>query len=130
MCHTVCDAMQMDAPMAVNVAEAGLMQELRRGTLVLAVLSALERAELCGADLRAVLMDAGLPIEEGALYPMLRRLEDQGLLTSERRPEDSRMKRFYRPSRGGRAARRAMLTQWDALSTSLTRLNGEPHGSD
>lgn len=112
-----------------NAVEAGLMQELRRGTLVLAVLSALERAEFCGADLRAVLMDAGLPIEEGALYPMLRRLEEQGLLTSERRPKDSRMKRFYMPSSEGRNARRSMLAQWEALSTSLTRLNGEHHGN-
>ena len=57
---------------------AGLRQELRRGTLVLAVLSALRR-ERCGADLIDDLNGAHVPIEAGALYPMLRRLEDQGL---------------------------------------------------
>ena len=57
--------------------EPALLQELRRGTLVLAVLSVLKQGEACGADVRATLAQALLPIEEGALYPMLRRLEDQ-----------------------------------------------------
>jgi len=59
-----------------------LRLELRRGSLVLAVLAAL-RTERYGYTLRKQLADAGLAIEEGALYPMLRRLETQGLLTSE-----------------------------------------------
>lgn len=80
----------------------GLRQELRRGTLVLAVLSALRR-ERCGSELIEVLAAAGVPIEAGALYPMLRRLEDQGLLSSEWRVEDARRRRFYTSSEAGRA---------------------------
>ena len=74
--------------------------ELRRGSLVLAVLVAL-REERYGYTLRQSLEEAGLPIDEGALYPLLRRLETQGLLTSEWREEAKRNKRFYRLSDEG-----------------------------
>ena len=63
-----------------------LRQELRRGALVLAVLAVL-REESNGTMVRDRLADGGVEIEEGALYPMLRRLEEQGLLTSEWRRE-------------------------------------------
>ncbi len=109
---------------------SSLMQELRRGSLVLAALSALRHREYCGADLRALLAEVGLPIEEGALYPMLRRLETQGLLVSERRFENSRVKRFYQLSSAGGAMHRSMLAQWDALSESLALLNGVTHERD
>ncbi|MFN9927938.1 MAG: PadR family transcriptional regulator, partial [Phenylobacterium sp.] len=78
-----------------------LRQELRRGSLILAVLAQL-RAEHYGYTLRKALADAGVEIEEGALYPMLRRLEAQGLLLSEWREEERRNKRFYRLSHEGR----------------------------
>ena len=74
--------------------------ELRRGSLVLAVLGAL-REERYGYTLRRTLEDAGLLIDEGALYPLLRRLESQGLLISEWREEAKRTKRFYRLSPDG-----------------------------
>ena len=64
-----------------------LRQELRRGSLILAVLGQL-RAEHYGYTLRKALSDAGVEIEEGALYPLLRWLESQGLLVSEWREED------------------------------------------
>jgi DNA-binding PadR family transcriptional regulator len=115
---------EMEPHMPPAIDDSTLSQELRRGTLILAVLSALGQGEQCGADLRIVLGTAGLPIEEGALYPMLRRLETQGLLVSERRFEDSRVKRFYTLSAAGHAAQHTMLTQWHVLSESLKRLNG------
>ena len=77
-----------------------LRLELRRGSLVLAVLGQL-RAEHYGYTLRKALAEAGVDIDEGALYPMLRRLESQGLLTSQWREEDKRNKRFYRLSPEG-----------------------------
>jgi PadR family transcriptional regulator, regulatory protein PadR len=109
--------------------DLALTQEMRRGTLVLAVLSAIGAREYCGADLKTLLLDADLPIEEGALYPMLRRLEDQGLLSSDRRPDGPRVKRFYSLSKAGRATHRAMLSRWASLSRSLERLNGAEHGN-
>src|SRR3989337_2020958 len=74
--------------------------ELRRGALGLAVLAAL-REERYGYVLRQMLEAAGLQIDEGALYPLLRRLETQGLLTSQWREEGKRNKRFYRLSTAG-----------------------------
>jgi DNA-binding PadR family transcriptional regulator len=94
--------------------------ELRRGSLVLAVLAAL-REERYGYTLRGVLDDAGLPIEEGALYPLLRRLEAQGLLTSEWR-EEGRNKRFYRLSTDGAAILARLHAEWAAIGASLGRL--------
>ena len=59
------------------------------------------RTERYGYTLRKALADDGLEIDEGTLYPLLRRLETQGLLSSQWREEDKRNKRFYRLSHGG-----------------------------
>src|SRR5215470_10280362 len=69
--------------------------ELRRGVLVLAVLSQLRTAQY-GYSLRQALADKGMPIEEGTLYPLLRRLEDQELLASEWRIEEGPPRRYYK----------------------------------
>ena len=98
-----------------------LRLELRRGSLILAVLAAL-RVERYGYTLRKVLSQAGLEIEESALYPMLRRLETQGLLTSEWREEDKRSKRFYRLSADGAALLEQLAKEWRAINTSLDSL--------
>ena len=98
-----------------------LRVELRRGSLILAVLGAL-REERYGYTLRQSLEDAGLPIEEGALYPLLRRLEAQGLLTSEWREEANRNKRFYRLSADGVDVLAQLLAEWNAISESILRL--------
>ena len=98
-----------------------LRLELRRGSLVLAVLAAL-KVERYGYTLRGELADAGLGIEEGALYPMLRRLESRGLLTSEWREEDKRNKRFYRLSADGAALLETLAGEWRAINASLNRL--------
>jgi DNA-binding PadR family transcriptional regulator len=98
-----------------------LRLELRRGSLVLAVLAAL-KAERYGYTLRKELADAGLEIDEGALYPMLRRLEAQGLLTSQWREEDKRNKRFYRLSDDGAALLAELTAEWRAINATLDRL--------
>ena len=98
-----------------------LRVELRRGSLVVAVLGAL-RVERYGYTLRQTLEEAGLPIDEGALYPLLRRLEAQGLLTSEWREEAKRNKRFYRLTREGLAVLGQLLAEWNAISESILRL--------
>ncbi|MDB5679916.1 PadR family transcriptional regulator [Sphingomonas bacterium] len=95
--------------------------ELRRGSLVLAVLGAL-RQERYGYTLRQSLEDAGLPIDEGALYPLLRRLETQGLLTSEWREDAKRTKRFYRLSSVGVETLAQLLGEWNSISESILRL--------
>ncbi len=103
-----------------------LRLELRRGSLILAVLGQL-RSEHYGYTLRKALGDTGVEIDEGALYPMLRRLETQGLLTSEWREEEKRNKRFYRLSDQGRAVLARLTDEWRSLNTAVTDiLRGEP----
>jgi len=104
-------------PIATDILEA-LRQELRRGTLILAVLGAL-RTERYGYTLRAALAGQGVEIEEGALYPMLRRLEGQGLLTSEWREDARRQKRFYRLSADGAAALEQLADEWRAMNRAI-----------
>lgn len=98
-----------------------LRQELRRGTLILAVLAQL-KVERYGYSLRQALAQVGLEIDEGALYPMLRRLEGQGLLTSEWREEDKRKKRFYRLSPAGVAVLTRLSAEWRAMNDTLQNL--------
>jgi PadR family transcriptional regulator PadR len=102
-----------------------LRLELRRGCLVLAVLAQL-RQEHYGYTLRKSLSASGLEIEESTLYPLLRRLETQGLLTSQWREEEKRNKRFYRLSPAGEAVLARLLTEWSGINSSLERiLEGE-----
>jgi PadR family transcriptional regulator PadR len=95
-----------------------LRLELRRGCLVIAVLAAL-RSEQYGYTLRRTLADRGLAIDEGTLYPLLRRLETQGLLVSEWREEDKRQKRFYHLSPDGKLVLKQLRAEWQSLATSL-----------
>jgi len=95
-----------------------LRLELRRGCLALAVMAAL-RSEQYGYTLRKALADAGMPIDEGTLYPLLRRLESQGLLVSEWREEEKRNKRFYRLSHDGRRILKQLLAEWKSINASL-----------
>jgi PadR family transcriptional regulator PadR len=95
-----------------------LRLELRRGCLVLAVLAQL-RSEQYGYTLRKSLADDGLVIDEGTLYPLLRRLESQGLLKSEWREENSRKKRFYRLSALGETMLAQLLDEWRVINKAL-----------
>ena len=100
-----------------------LRLELRRGCLVMAVLAQLRR-EHYGYTLRKDLADQGLEIDEGTLYPLLRRLEAQGLLVSEWREEDKRNKRFYRVSPAGRAVLKDLLLEWQSMNAAVNRIAG------
>ena len=100
-----------------------LRLELRRGCLVMAVLAQL-RAEHYGYTLKKELADRGMDIDEGTLYPLLRRLETQGLLVSEWREEDNRNKRFYRLSPEGRSVLKDLLKEWQQINASVSRIVG------
>src|SRR5260370_40683389 len=103
-----------------------LRLELRRGSLVLAVLAAL-RKEHYGYTLRKTLEEQGMAIDEGTLYPLLRRLESHGLLLSDCREEEKRHKRFYRLSADGKVRLKQLLAGRQRIDSSL---NGMPVGTE
>jgi PadR family transcriptional regulator, regulatory protein PadR len=95
--------------------------ELRRGVLVLAVLSQLRTAQY-GYSLRQALTAEGLPVEEGTLYPLLRRLESLGLLVSEWRIEDGPPRRYYTLSPDGVRHYQQLSANWSELVATVNRL--------
>jgi len=98
-----------------------MTQELRRGSLTLAVLQALRR-EHYAYSLRKYLADHGLEVDEGTLYPLVRRLEKDGVLTSEWREESARKRRFYRLSALGQALLPRLRQEWQQLADALNRI--------
>ena len=105
-----------------------LRLELRRGCLTLAVLAQL-REEHYGYTLRKDLDERGLEIDESTLYPLLRRLESQGLLVSQWREQDKRNKRFYRLSPEGEQTLARLLDEWNTINNSIARIL-EPPATD
>src|ERR1039457_2323697 len=120
VCYTVVgvQCMRYSMTLAENLFE-NLRLELRRGCLTLAVLAQL-RQERYGYTLRKALAERGLEIDESTLYPLLRRLEAQGLLASEWREEEKRNKRFYRLSADGEQIFGQLLEEWQAINASIT----------
>lgn len=94
----------------------------------MATLAAL-RTEQYGYTLRKVLAEYGLAVDEGTLYPLLGRLESQGVLVSEWREEGKRRKRFYRLSDDGGQILDQLLVEWRSIDRSLNGILLEPqHG--
>jgi len=102
-----------------------LRLELRRGSLVLAVLAKL-RSESHGYALTKSLAENGLEIDENTLYPLLRRLETQKLLISHWRVEDKRNKRFYRLSEEGQPVLDRLLLEWRSINAAIDNLLDQP----
>jgi DNA-binding PadR family transcriptional regulator len=100
--------------------ENGIL-ELRRGVIVLAVLSRLDR-EQYGYSLIKSLADAGLEIDQGTLYPLLRRLEGQGLLQSAWRVETDRPRRYYVLSEEGRQLLPRLKEEWNTIVSIMGKL--------
>jgi PadR family transcriptional regulator PadR len=106
-----------------------LRLELRRGCVPLAALAEL-RVERYGYTLRKALAEKGMAVDEGTLYPLLRRLESQGLLVSDWREEDRRPKRFYRLTSEGRRIFDELSAEWESITSSLNEIMKETrHGS-
>lgn len=106
-----------------------LASELRRGTLVLATLCQLHSPKY-GYSLVQDLAGNGLEVEQGTLYPLLRRLDEQGLLESSWNVEGSRPRKYYQLSATGADVLEALTNQWSALVDVLTRLLDDSEGDD
>jgi PadR family transcriptional regulator, regulatory protein PadR len=101
-----------------------LEQELRRGVIVLATLSQL-RTPQYGYSLRQALADQGMVVEEGTLYPLLRRLEGQGVLASEWRIEDGPPRRYYTLNPDGEKLLSDLIRHWRSLVATVDGLIGD-----
>ncbi len=98
-----------------------LILEMRRGVIVLAVLSQCEQ-EQYGYSLMKNLAEKGLEIDQGTLYPLLRRLETQGLLSSSWRLEDARPRRYYVISPEGQKILPRLVNEWESMVRMMSRM--------
>ena len=98
-----------------------IVLELRRGVLVLAVMSHLAE-EQYGYSLIKLLADQGLEIDQGTLYPLLRRLETQGLLESKWRVDEARPRRYYVLSSQGLALLPRLKSEWLSLVDLMNKI--------
>ena len=103
---------------------SGHLQELRRGTVVLACLLILREPNY-GYALLDLLERRGFAVDANTLYPLLRRLEKQGLLTSDWNTDESRPRKFYRTSDEGTALADILSRDWNDLDTAFRTVKGE-----
>lgn len=121
--HTIVSAMTTE-PTPDDGLLAAHLQELRRGTVVLAALAVL-REPGYGYALLEQLTGHGIAVDANTLYPLLRRLEKQGLLVSEWNTDEARPRKFYRTSPAGAELAEALMTDWRRLDASLRHLTAE-----
>jgi PadR family transcriptional regulator PadR len=133
--YSICHRDQAAFIISTNSVEAALVQgtmmtenrldkmrgELRRGVLVLAVLASLKQPHY-GYSLRKQLQDAGIDIDEGTLYPLVRRLAEQGLLDSEWQQAEGRERRYYQLSMLGSELLQQLSEEWQQLNGALGNL--------
>lgn len=107
--------------MATNEMYENTLNELRRGMIVLAVLSQLGQ-EQYGYSLLKLLSDQGLELDQGTLYPLLRRLESQGLLSSDWKIEGSRPRRYYVISQEGQELLPRLKEEWNKIVSMMGKI--------
>jgi len=106
----------------VSESESSLhLQELRRGTVVLACLLVL-RTPSYGYALLELLTDADILVEANTLYPLLRRLEAQELLTSQWNTDESRPRKFYRTTEAGEELAATLRADWARLDRAISQI--------
>ncbi len=98
--------------------------ELRRGSLTLAVLGCLKEPRY-GYALLQTLQEMGIDMETNTLYPLLRRLENQGLLSSRWDTGESRPRKYYSISEKGNGVYRALLAEWRRMQESMESIMGK-----
>src|SRR5574342_1057669 len=107
--------------MSTNEMYENTLNELRRGMIVLAVPSPLNE-EQYGYSLLKRLSDQGLELDQGTLYPLLRRLESQGLLSSDWKIEGSRPRRYYVISLEGQELLPRLTGEWNKIVSMMDRM--------
>ena len=103
---------------------SNLMQELRRGTLIIAVLSQLKKEEY-GYNLITKLKENGITVEANTLYPLLRRLENQRLLKSEWNTKEDKPRKYYSITEYGKEVLKKSINHWKKFSSSVNKIIDE-----
>jgi PadR family transcriptional regulator PadR len=91
------------------------VMEIRRGTLLLCVLSQLDKPHY-GYELVQLLAEQGLDIDQNTLYPLLRRLEEQEVLTSDWSVDGNRPRKYYSISKEGMELFKRLSFEWNRIS--------------
>ncbi|MGI5984754.1 MAG: PadR family transcriptional regulator [Clostridiales bacterium] len=100
---------------------SGLILELRRGTLILLVLNQLKKP-MYGYNLVKQLEESGIPIEANTLYPLMRRLESQGLLKSEWETGGAKPRKYYALTEDGSIVLERVKKHWYEFSENVNLL--------
>ena len=103
---------------------SGLVLELRRGTLIILVLCQL-REPMYGYNLVKRLQENGIPIEANTLYPLMRRLESQGLLKSEWETSEAKPRKYYSITDDGKIVLEKAVQHWKNFSNNIDKLLGD-----
>ena len=98
-----------------------LLLELRRGTLTISVLSQMKEPK-CGYALVQSLEQKGVAIDPNTLYPLLRRLESQGLLESKWETGGAKPRKYYQRTEYGKQIYKQLKTYWENLSAGIEKL--------
>ena len=119
--------MQSEMRMDKDELLSGFILELRRGTVILCVLSKLQKPAY-GYNLIGELADTGVSIEANTLYPLLRRLESQGLLNSTWNTDTAKPRKYYSTTEFGNEIFEALKLHWQKTVNSMNQLlEGEEH---
>lgn len=98
-----------------------LVLELRRGTIVMSVMSQLESPQY-GYSLVVMLSEKGMTVDAGTLYPLLRRLESQGLLESSWDVESAKPRKYYKLSEYGKTIYEKLREHWFGMVLNINKL--------
>lgn len=107
--------------MEQNELFSGMVLELRRGTVVLCALCRLKEP-MYGYNLLSELSECGIPVEANTLYPLLRRLEAQGLLKSEWNTQEAKPRKYYQTTPEGDEICRRLTEQWKTTVESMNKI--------
>ena len=110
--------------MQENMPFQNLITELRRGSLTMAVLSCLNNPHY-GYALLQTLQEVGVAIDANTLYPLLRRLESQGLLTGNWDTTESRPRKYYTVNESGREALSVLTSEWESMQRCMAQIYKE-----
>lgn len=115
------EGIRIEENMDVDEIVSGLILELRRGTLIIMVLSQ-TKEPIYGYNLVKKLQDAGIMIEANTLYPLLRRLGSQGVLKSEWEMSEAKPRKYYQMTEEGKEVFEKAVSHWRAFSENMNQL--------